>query len=71
MAVQSLCELGFVRRGPLRWAAAHFAYVINPQKNAVMVVNKCATQTTDTFNVTITDGHAGTTTVPVAVNFFG
>lgn len=46
-------------------------YAVNPAKGNVTVLTKWIGPTTDTFAVTIKDGHGGTSTVPVTVSFVG
>jgi YVTN family beta-propeller protein/VCBS repeat-containing protein len=46
-------------------------YAVNPVNGTVSVVTGWVGPTTDTFNVTVDDGHGATITVPVTVSFVG
>jgi YVTN family beta-propeller protein/VCBS repeat-containing protein len=47
------------------------AYAVSPAGGKVLVLTTWFGPTTDSFNVTVTDGYGGTTTVPVTVSFVG
>ena len=48
-----------------------FVYAVNPVNGTISVVTGWVGPTSDSFDVTINDGHGGTATVPVTVTFVG